>query len=292
MNQQRARRFRAARDAEEDGLRKASIKAEWAGKIDFAEEKSENEFRFDSNVITPGTEFMHRLSIALKSYLVQRAQTDPLWKDLVLIFSDAFVPGEGEHKILDFIRSQRAQTGYDPNKRHCIYGADADLIMLGLSTHEAHFFVLREAFMQVNDKTCYKCKEKGHMSFECGTQQKAKAVVEFQFVKIAVVREYLQLEFKDIEHSVAKYDFERVVDDFVFLCFLVGNDFLPHLPSLQIREGALDAILLIYKNLLPKLGGFLTDQGKIIYANADLIFKDIATLEEEQFKQNYYRAQR
>jgi hypothetical protein len=36
----------------------------------------------------------------------------------------------------------------------------------------------------------------------------------------------------------------------------------------------------------------LTDQGKIIYANADLIFKDIATLEEEQFKQNYYRAQR
>lgn len=40
--------------------------------------------------------------------------------------------------------------------------------MLGLSTHEAHFYVLREAFMQNKDKTCYKCKEKGHMSFECG----------------------------------------------------------------------------------------------------------------------------
>lgn len=113
---------------------------------------------------------MHRLSIALKTYLVQRAESDPLWKDLVLIFSDAFVPGEGEHKILDFIRSQRAQTCYDPNKRHCIYGADADLIMLGLSTHEVNFYVLREAFMQVNDKTCFKCKEKGHMSHECGTQ--------------------------------------------------------------------------------------------------------------------------
>lgn len=98
--------------------------------------------------------------MALKSYIVERANNDAKWKDLVIIFSDAFVPGEGEHKILDFIRSQRAQPGYEPNKRHCIYGADADLIMLGLSTHEAHFFVLREAVMQQNsakDKSCFKC---------------------------------------------------------------------------------------------------------------------------------------
>jgi len=59
-------------------------------------------------VITPGTEFMHRLSIHLKKYLVERANNYDDWKNLTLIFSDAFVPGEGEHKILDFIRSQRA----------------------------------------------------------------------------------------------------------------------------------------------------------------------------------------
>lgn len=111
---------------------------------------------------------MHRLSIALKQYLVERANNDEMWQGLTIVFSDAFVPGEGEHKILDFIRGQRAQPGYSPNVRHCLYGADADLIMLGLSTHEAHFYVLREAFMQNKDKTCYKCKEKGHMSFECG----------------------------------------------------------------------------------------------------------------------------
>ena len=79
-------------------------------------------------------------------------------------------------------------------------------------------------------------------------------------MKIAVVREYLDLEFKEVKLPF-EYDFERIVDDFVFMCFLVGNDFLPHLPSLQIREGALDAILVIYKNLLPSLDGYLTHQG-------------------------------
>jgi 5'-3' exonuclease len=157
--------------------------------------------------------------------------------------------------------------------------------MLGLSTHEAHFFVLRECVVTVKEQICYKCKEKGHMSFECGTQKTVKLAkaVEFQFVKIAVVREYLELEFKDVE--VKDYDFERIVDDFVFLCFLVGNDFLPHLPSLQIREGALDAILVIYKNLLPKLDGYLTIEGTIIFKNVEVIFRDISKLEEEQFKQ-------
>ena len=74
------------------------------------------------------------------------------------------------------------------------------------------------------------------------------------------------------------------MDDFVFLCFLVGNDFLPHLPSLQIREGALDAIMVIYKNILPKLTGYLTDEGKINFENVDAIFRDISKLEEEQFR--------
>lgn len=101
---------------------------------------------------------MHRLAKALRGYVLERTNNDDVWQGLTVIFSDAFVPGEGEHKILDFIRSQRASEEYNPNTKHCILGADADLIMLGLSTHEAHFYIMREAFFNPNDRTCHKCR--------------------------------------------------------------------------------------------------------------------------------------
>jgi len=74
---------------------------------------------------------MVRLNEQLKYFVSMKISTDELWKDVDVILSGHETPGEGEHKIMDYIRYTRSQKNYNPNTRHCLYGLDADLIMLG-----------------------------------------------------------------------------------------------------------------------------------------------------------------
>jgi 5'-3' exoribonuclease 1 len=52
----------------------------------------------------------------------------------------------------------------------------------------------------------------------------------FHLLHISVLREYMHLEFQS-DAIPFGYDLERVIDDFVLMCFFIGNDFLPNLPG-------------------------------------------------------------
>lgn len=87
---------------------------------------------------------MARLGAHLRFFVRKKISEDPAWQKPQIIFSGHDVPGEGEHKIMEYIRLAKKVPGYAPNTRHCLYGLDADLIMLSLVTHEPHFNLLRE----------------------------------------------------------------------------------------------------------------------------------------------------
>ena len=77
------------------------------------------------------------------------------------------------------------------------------------------------------------------------------------------------------------FELERVIDDFIFLCFFVGNDFLPHLPSLEIRQGAIDTLADLYKTSFKQLGGYICDGGEVNIARAKQFCTDLGQLEDE-----------
>ncbi|CAE7059562.1 unnamed protein product [Rhizoctonia solani] len=289
MNQQRSRRFRAAQEAKEkEEERKEAIKMFEALGHTVSEETTKK--AWDSNAITPGTPFMDLLAQSLRYWVVQKQNSDPGWKNLQVIISDASVPGEGEHKIMDFIRRQRVNPGHDPNTRHAIYGLDADLIMLALATHEPHFRVLREdVFADSNKNACRTCGLEGHFAAQCKGEPKQKDTSKppekkpFIFLDVAVLREYLAIEL-NVPNVPFSFDLERAIDDWVFLIFFVGNDFLPHLPSLEIREGAIDTLLKIWKDELPRMGGYLAEHGQANKANVQIMLEGLAKREDEIFR--------
>ncbi|KAK1146549.1 5'-3' exoribonuclease 2 [Aspergillus melleus] len=300
MNQQRARRFRSAQEARENDEKKEEFRKMLAkqngNKADQSIEEEVIQKTWDSNVITPGTPFMDILAAALRYWIAYKLNTDPAWEKLKIIISDATVPGEGEHKIMEFVRSQRASPEHDPNTRHVIYGLDADLIMLGLATHEPYFRVLREDvfFQESKARTCRLCGQAGHKAEECRGQAKEKngefdekgkgsSLKPFIWLNVSILREYLAVELW-VPGQPFPFDLERALDDWVFMCFFVGNDFLPHLPSLDIRENGIDTLIAIWRDNIPVMGGYLTQDGHVDFKKAQLILQGLAKQEDAIFR--------
>ncbi len=300
MNQQRSRRFRSAQEAREKDENNAELlkmlRSQAGGGVADTTTEAMTKKTWDSNAITPGTPFMDILAASLRYWTAYKLNTDPAWAKVKVILSDATVPGEGEHKIMQFIRSQRSSPEHDPNTRHVIYGLDADLIMLGLATHEPHFRVLREDVFAQDAKAghCRICGQKGHMAQACRGKPKEKdgefdekdkvqPLKPFIWLHVSVLREYLEAELY-VPNQPFRFDLERAIDDWVFMCFFVGNDFLPHLPSLEIREGGIDTLMAIWRDAIPFMGGYVTKDGHVDLERAQFIMDGLAKQEDAIFK--------
>ncbi|MED6163406.1 5'-3' exoribonuclease 4, partial [Stylosanthes scabra] len=157
------------------------------------------------------------------------------------------------------------------------------------------------------------CGQVGHLAADChgkpDTKDEDGILVDdtpihkkkYQFLNIWVLREYLKYEL-EIPNPPFKIDFERIVDDFVFMCFFVGNDFLRHMPTLEIREGAIDLLMHIYRKEFSTMGGFLTNAGEIAENNEEVRARarreileeprasvvDKVKLGEPEYKERYY----
>ena len=215
---------------------------------------------------------MAKLTKHLKYFISKKISEDADWQGVEIVLSGHEVPGEGEHKIMEYIRLAKAQPGYDANIRHCLYGLDADLIMLGLLSHDPHFSLLREevTFGRANQK---KSKELEHQNF--------------YLMHLCIVREYLELEFQELKEPSAlgfPYDMERIIDDFILMAFFVGNDFLPNLPNLHINEGALALMFKVYKTVLRKAGGYINERGVINMGRLALLLHDLSDVEYRFFE--------
>jgi len=170
---------------------------------------------WDSSAISPGTKFMNELSKAINNKLKKEKK----YKYIKSILSDSHEEGEGEYKIYKYMSKNKI------TKDTIIYGLDADLIMLSL-LNETNIHLLREPlFLEVDDKE------------------------PFLYLSINKLKESIKL-FYDNYFPVDK---ENLIKYYVFLSFLLGNDFIPHISFISIKNNSIEELLNFYKNISNEL---------------------------------------
>jgi len=186
-------------------------------------EKSKRRKIFDTNAISPGTEWMTNLTVELKTFF-----KNVLSKKCKIIFSGPEREGEGEHKLIKFIRKMKEQKDII----HVINSLDADLIMLSLSTHMDNVYLLR-------DKQVFEIKNEDKNNNITQEEKKEK----YNLLPIGKLRNYYWNEVVQKNGEIPGFTKEQYINDFVFLCFFCGNDFLPHLKIINIHNNGIEMLL-------------------------------------------------
>jgi 5'-3' exonuclease len=204
--------------------------------------------KFDGNAITPGTEFMMQLDLVLQKHFRYRLNAitgDTNRLNVNFIYSSHLTAGEGEHKIADIYRNSEIFgkwyeiDDYD-KKFHVLYGLDADLIMLALLSPVKNIMVVREN----NDEG----------------------------VNVETLKDQITLRMNKVNQMQA-------IRDFVFLSFLLGNDFLPSHSFLLDKEHdfelLIDTFILLNKDLV-------NDKGDIDHLVLQEYFNSLAYIEKNK----------
>jgi 5'-3' exonuclease len=87
----------------------------------------------------------------------------------------------------------------------------------------------------------------------------------------------------EMNNGVENQKINRVYD-YIFLCFFLGNDFMPHFPSVNIRTGGVEKMMNAYKATIGNTSEILTDGKKIYWKNVRKLVQHLANFEEENIK--------
>ena len=197
---------------------------------------------WNNNAITPGTEFMVKLHNKIISWANSLNRH--------VIYSSCFTPAEGEHKLLQFIRkNQKEKLDYS----YVVYGLDADLIFLSLATESNKIFLLREA-NEINKK-----ESKEVLNYVSIRIMRNSIVNTIKSYLLEAADGFLNIDkIDEFDKKTTLYGFDnldetRVVNDFIFMCYFLGNDFLPHIPSLDIHQDGIESLIISYAETVNEL---------------------------------------
>jgi 5'-3' exonuclease len=211
---------------------------------------------WNTTAITPGTEFMKELNDKVHSYY--GAETS---SSLQVIVSTSDVFGEGEHKIFDYIRQHPKEHSETTT---VIYGLDADLIMLSINhlpiSPKIYLFRETPEFIKSIDNS-----------------------LEPNETYVLDIPELARIITTDMNNGTTR-DHSNRVYDYIFLCFFLGNDFMPHFPAVNIRTGGIDKMLNAYKATIGGTRENLTDGKTIFWKNVRKMVAALAENEEDFFR--------
>jgi 5'-3' exonuclease len=228
---------------------------------------------WDSCAITPGTIFMANLNSVLKAYFADKKYYNNSDAIINVVLSLSDEHGEGEHKLFAILR----QNNVLHNKTNVLYGMDSDLFMLSLNhlKYTQNIFLYRETPLFIS-------------SLDKSLDPKEKYIININILATII---YFVLTNQDncannnliVEHSNSYYN---KIEDYIFICFLLGNDFLPHFPAINIRINGFTILLELYKKIFG-LNEFIINNGSINWHSFKKYIKQIAENEEKFIKEVY-----